>query len=107
MESYFARVNYNWNEKYYAAASVRMDGTSTFRYDKWGTFLRYAQAEYDLADSDTVKNWTVGVTYQMNPAIGFQLAYDEVDYGNMSGSFLSSADEDTDRLIRLRTTINF
>ena len=75
--------------------------------DKWGTFLRYAQAEYDLADSDTVKNWTVGVTYQMNPAIGFQLAYDEVDYGNMSGSFLSSADEDTDRLIRLRTTINF
>lgn len=106
---------YNWSDGTYSSlyqsgiadADLLLVRADQKWNDKWGTFLRYAQAEYDLADSDTVKNWTVGVTYQMNPAIGFQLAYDEVDYGNMSGSFLSSADEDTDRLIRLRTTINF
>ena len=59
----------------------------------------------DLAGADTIKNWTVGVNYQMTPAVGFQLAYDEIDYGNMASSFNLS--EDTDRLIRFRTVVNF
>ena len=40
MESYFGRANYVYNDKYYAAASLRRDGSSKFIYSstRWGTF---------------------------------------------------------------------
>lgn len=38
MESYIGRVNYNYNEKYYLSGSLRLDGSSKFTHDKWGTF---------------------------------------------------------------------
>lgn len=40
MESYFARVNYNYADKYFAQASVRRDGSSKFKLKdkRWGTF---------------------------------------------------------------------
>ena len=107
---------YNWSDGIYSSLYksglgkadlllVRAD--QKWGDSKWGTFLRYAQAEYDIDSSDTVKNWTIGVTYRMTPAVGFQLAYDEVDYGNLSKSFISNSDGDKDRLIRFRTTIDF
>ena len=38
-ESYFSRVNYNYNNKYYLSASVRRDASSVFAPKKrWGTF---------------------------------------------------------------------
>ncbi|MCF7561157.1 TonB-dependent receptor [Sabulilitoribacter multivorans] len=39
IESYFSRLNYNFDSKYYLSASVRRDGTSVFSADsRWGTF---------------------------------------------------------------------
>lgn len=39
VESYFGRINYGYDEKYYASASVRGDGSSRFaKNHKWGTF---------------------------------------------------------------------
>jgi hypothetical protein len=40
MESYFARANYIYDNKYYLSASLRRDGSSKFKYaeDRWGTF---------------------------------------------------------------------
>lgn len=40
MESYFGRVNYNYNRKYFLEGSARRDGSSKFRRpeDRWGTF---------------------------------------------------------------------
>ena len=38
MESYLGRVNYDYKSKYYASASVRADGSSKFKKDKWGVF---------------------------------------------------------------------
>ncbi|MDR1455068.1 MAG: SusC/RagA family TonB-linked outer membrane protein, partial [Tannerella sp.] len=40
MESYFSRANYIYDDKYYASASLRRDGSSKFKYaeDRWGTF---------------------------------------------------------------------
>jgi len=38
MESYLARLNYNYDEKYYLSGSIREDGSSKFVNDKWGTF---------------------------------------------------------------------
>ena len=38
-ESYLGRVRYNYDQKYFAEASIRRDGTSRFAKDnRWGTF---------------------------------------------------------------------
>src|SRR5699024_8046103 len=39
LASFFGSVNYNYKQKYYAAATVRQDGTSRFvGRNRWGTF---------------------------------------------------------------------
>lgn len=38
MESYLARLNYDYDDKYYLSGSIRMDGTSKFKKNRWGTF---------------------------------------------------------------------
>lgn len=39
IESYFSRINYNYDGKYYLSGSVRRDGSSLFSTDyRWGTF---------------------------------------------------------------------
>jgi TonB-linked SusC/RagA family outer membrane protein len=39
LEGYFARLNYNFDSKYYLSASFRRDGTSRFAADsRWGNF---------------------------------------------------------------------
>jgi TonB-dependent starch-binding outer membrane protein SusC len=44
LRSYFARLNYNWDERYLFEANVRADGTSRFQNDKWGTFPSFSAA---------------------------------------------------------------
>ncbi|MDR1763158.1 MAG: SusC/RagA family TonB-linked outer membrane protein [Dysgonamonadaceae bacterium] len=38
LESYFAQVKYNFDEKYFADVSFRRDGSSRFKNHKWGNF---------------------------------------------------------------------
>jgi TonB-linked SusC/RagA family outer membrane protein len=38
LNSYFGRVNYNFNQKYLVSATVRRDGTSRLANNNWGTF---------------------------------------------------------------------
>ena len=38
LESYFSQFNYNYDGKYYLTASVRRDGSSRFKEQKWDTF---------------------------------------------------------------------
>jgi TonB-linked SusC/RagA family outer membrane protein len=38
LESYFGQLSYNYAQKYYLSASVRRDGSSRFKDEKWGTF---------------------------------------------------------------------
>jgi TonB-linked SusC/RagA family outer membrane protein len=38
IESYFSQLNYNFDQKYFLSASIRRDGSSRFRNEKWGTF---------------------------------------------------------------------
>lgn len=40
LESYFGRASYIYDEKYYAEASIRRDGSSKFKFkeNRWGTF---------------------------------------------------------------------
>lgn len=43
MVSYFARVQYDWKQRYLAAVTLRRDGSSRFGENhKWGTFPSYA-----------------------------------------------------------------
>lgn len=116
VDKYFAGTvggAYNWSNGYSSSihkwglgdANMLLVRADQKWNDKWGTFVRYGQADFDLDGGDTVKNWTVGVNYQMTPAVGFQLAYDDIDYGNMASSF--SLNDSKDKLIRFRTVINF
>ncbi len=45
VEGYFSRINYDFNEKYFASFSVRRDGSSKFSEDvRWGTFMSVSGA---------------------------------------------------------------
>lgn len=55
MLSYFARVNYNFNNKYYLTANFRADGSSRFgESNKWGFFPSIA-GSWRLSEEDFVK----------------------------------------------------
>lgn len=79
------------------STKVWMVGAEQVWNDKWTTFLKYAQADYDTAGVDDAKNWTVGATYQYTPAVAFQLVYDNIDFGG----------DDDDHLIKFRTSVSF
>ncbi|SFU31677.1 TonB-linked outer membrane protein, SusC/RagA family [Pustulibacterium marinum] len=38
IDSYFGQLNYDYQQKYFLTGSVRRDGSSRFKNDKWGTF---------------------------------------------------------------------
>jgi TonB-linked SusC/RagA family outer membrane protein len=57
--SFYARADYNYDQKYFATATVRYDGSSKFGPDhKWGTFPSIAVA-WDMAKEDFMNdfNW--------------------------------------------------
>lgn len=61
MESYFGRVSYNYNDRYFLEGSARRDGSSKFRYeeDRWGTFWSIG-AGWRLSDEKFMEgtgNW--------------------------------------------------
>ncbi len=55
LESYFGQLNYDFVKKYYLTASVRRDGSSRFRNDKWGTFWS-AGASWIISKEDFFSN---------------------------------------------------
>lgn len=55
-ESYLGRVKYNFDEKYFAEASLRRDGSSRFHKDnRWGTFWS-AGAAWVISKEDFMQN---------------------------------------------------
>ena len=74
--------------------------------DKWGSFVRFANVDYDTDWLDDATEWGLGVTYQYTPAIGFELAYDQVDHGDTNLLGFTGA-EGKDHVVRFRTTVNF
>lgn len=61
MESYLGRANYIYNEKYFAAVSIRHDGSSKFKYkeNRWGTFWSVGGGWRISSESfmENTKNW--------------------------------------------------
>jgi len=72
--------------------------------DKWRTFGRYVNVDYDTKGLDDAVNWGAGIAYRMNPAIEFELSYDNIDYGNNNGLKYRNGD---DNIIRFRTFVTF
>ncbi len=93
-------ANRNWDET--TVLFARLDQKWN---DKWSTYQRYLKAEFDRAGADDAKNWTFGVKYQYTPAISFELAYDDVDWGNSTDG--ASTMFNDDHLIRFRTHVKF
>ena len=69
IESWFGRLNYDFNEKYYFSASIRTDGSSRFHEDhRWGTFWSVGanwriSEEAFLEDLDWVDNLSLKLSY--------------------------------------------
>ena len=56
IESYFSKVTYNYDEKYFVEGSVRRDGSSRFHpNNRWGTFFS-AGASWSISKEEFIKN---------------------------------------------------
>jgi hypothetical protein len=82
---------------------ARLDQSWT---DKWGTFQRFVDVSNDGRASGhsgdwDVTNYTFGVKYQYTPALYFELAYDDIDYGD------NDTEHEDDSMVRLRTHLKF
>jgi len=56
LQSYFGRVNLNWNDKYYLTGTVRDDGSNRFGVNnKYGVFPSFG-ARWVLSNEDFLKN---------------------------------------------------
>lgn len=90
-------------------------GTSKFWFvragqewsDKWSTYLRYVQVDFDTTGLDDAKSYGVGVGYQYTPAIYFELAYDLVDHGSNNMTMHPDAVNDKESVIRFKTSVSF
>ena len=57
--SFFGRLNYNYNEKYYLEASFRVDGSSRFVKDKrWG-FFPSVSASWRISEEEFMEDFTL------------------------------------------------
>ncbi len=83
MESYLARMNFDWDDKYYLSASWRADGSSRFHQDKrWGEFWsvggnwRVSQEEF-MQNAEGINNLSLKASYgiQGNDAVAGYYAW--------------------------------
>ncbi|MBC7948482.1 MAG: SusC/RagA family TonB-linked outer membrane protein [Chitinophagaceae bacterium] len=95
IESYFANVNYDFNQKYLLSASYRTDGSSRFRDDvRWGNFYsvgagwRLSQEKF-LSNVSWLNELKLRVSYgeQGNENIGLFYPYRNYYYANANGTY--------------------
>lgn len=97
LASYFANVEYDYDNKYYVSASVRRDGSSRFGEDKrWGTFwsvgakYRISAERFMAATQNWLNNLSFRVSYGTsgNQNVGYYQArgvYASTRYGGITG----------------------
>lgn len=71
--------------------------------EKWGSFVRFANVDYDTGWLEDATECGIGLTYQYTPAINFELVYDRVDHGDNG----SGAAWGTESVVRFRTGVTF
>lgn len=66
LASYFGKLDYNYNNKYYLSGSVRRDGSSRFHPDnRWGNFFS-AGLSWKISNEDFLKDvsWLTNLSYR-------------------------------------------
>lgn len=68
LESYFGNINYDYLGKYFLTGTVRRDGSSKFKKDKWGTFGSVGFAwviskENFMMNQDLISNLKLKTSY--------------------------------------------
>lgn len=82
--SYLARVNYSFNSKYMATATVRTDGSSRFGpNNRWGTFPSFALG-WRLSEENFLKNSTWVDELKLRASYGFTGNFNIGNYSYMS-----------------------
>ncbi|MDR1917108.1 MAG: S-layer homology domain-containing protein [Synergistaceae bacterium] len=86
--------------------------TSQVWGDKWRTFLGYYHADFNTAGVDEANEWVLGVGYRLNPAVEFELSYNNINYGDTNptaylNQFEKSLRNGDDHQIRFRTFVSF
>ncbi len=90
MESYLGRVNYVYNDKYYLSGSMRADGSSKFKKDRWGAFWsvgagwRISSETFMESTKDWLDNLKLRASYGVignSNAIGRYSGYRTWSYG--------------------------
>lgn len=95
LESYFANVNYDFNNKYLFSATIRRDGSSRFVKDdlKWGTFWSVGAGwvvtkEDFLRDNSILSYLKLKASYGLTgdqAGVGFYPGYNVYNLGNLNG----------------------
>ncbi len=86
IESWFGRLNYDYDEKYYFSASLRRDGSSRFHKDhRWGTF------------------WSVGGNWRISK----EAFMEDVEWVNNLSVKLSYGEQGNDNLLNANGTPNY
>jgi TonB-linked SusC/RagA family outer membrane protein len=87
IESYLARLNYNFREKYYFDASIRTDGSSRFYKDnRWGTFWSVG-GNWQVGKEDFMRNLTWINTLALKVSYGVQ-GNDDILLDNPPADFI-------------------
>jgi TonB-linked SusC/RagA family outer membrane protein len=85
LEGYFARLNYDYKNKYYLSLSARRDGSSVFSKDvRWGTFYAVG-ASWRVSE----ESFMSGVSFVDN--LKFRASYGEVGNDNLGDFYISQA----------------
>lgn len=84
IESYFTRVNYNFDKKYYLSGSVRRDGSSVFTDNKWGNF-------YSVGGSWRIDKENFMKNVSFINKLKVRASYGEVGNDNLGDSYLAQA----------------
>jgi TonB-linked SusC/RagA family outer membrane protein len=93
LESYFAQLNYDYNNTYYLSATVRRDGSSRFiAGNAWGTFgavgLGWELTRMNFMQNQNVVDYlklkaSYGVIGDQS-GLGYYPGYDHIDIGNLN-----------------------
>ncbi len=84
LQSYFSRVNYSYDNRYFLSATARTDGSSRFGLDKWALFPSLS-AGWTISNESFYDNWLgAGSVMKLRASWGKSGNNNIGDYRNMS-----------------------
>ncbi|RIJ36703.1 SusC/RagA family TonB-linked outer membrane protein [Pontibacter oryzae] len=89
LESYFGQINYDFDKKYFLSTTLRRDGSSRFRKDKWGTFGSVGAA-WLVTNEDFMDNLPIFNSLKLKASYG--LIGDQAGVGFYPGYDLFNVD---------------